>query len=561
MKIKRSALRRSLQWIRSFFRSLTSSGRSRLFPRRLLFEQGIACLFFLLLFFCISRQIRVLFNFENDDQIAVDTRVQSSSIANSGAPGSTFLSNLKTVRRIRERAKIKMPYSKQNSTNTRKTSFHLVFSTGCSADQDWQSYAFFYHILKSGQEGDVTRVASGCTIIGAMGLKQHFKTKISPMAPDRFHLFLTPDFSKSVLPNVKYKFFNKPYGLQYWMKNGLKYEENRDALDDKIFIILDPDQIVLRPFRQSYEDDDQIVFHWPHSVIHKAVTHGHPMAQVYMFGSNWVDKLVPAAIFNHTHSPVAQWTRWLVGMYFAAGPPYIATGRDTYNIVTTWAQVSAPVYQQTKDHLSEMFAYSVAAGHLNLKHQLVYSFMISNPEVRQEGWSLIDGYTTEQLFQNHNGSGLDPVPNVIHYCQKYNLGPWWFFKYLLNDNFLFNCMEDLFDVPNCCDHLRLNDDGSPTSFTTMDKAYNWALKHPTGERVPLNNALHRKRHAFILHRILTSLNDAAIYYRQHHCKSKGAINTNKTFIWKFARSTKQKLDEKASIFRDTLQRNDPMATA
>ena len=540
---------RSLQWIRSFFRSLASF---RLYvSRRLLFEKGITCLFSLLLFFCISRQIRVLYSFENENQIAVETRIISNSIANNAVSASTFFRNSEKAKKEGKKAKIEIPFS--------NISFHLVFSTGCSADQDWQSYAFFYHILNSGQQGDVTRVASGCTTIGAMGLKQHFKTKISPMAPDRFHLFLTPDFSKSVLPNVKYKFFNKPYGLQYWMKKGLKYEENRNDLDDTIFIVLDPDQIVLRPFQQSYEDDDQIVFHWPHSIIHKSVTHGHPMAQIYMFGSNWVDKLVPAAIFNQTRSPVAQWTRWLVGMYFAAGPPYIATGRDMYNIVTTWAQVSAPVYQQTKDHLSEMFAYSVAAGHLNLKHQLVHSFMISNPEVRQEGWSLIDGYTTEQLFQYRNGSGVGPLPNVIHYCQKYNLGPWWFFKYLLNDNFLFDCMKDLLDVPNCCDHLRFNDEGSPTSFTTMDEAYNWTLTHPKGERVPLKNALHRKRHAFILHRILTSLNDAAIYYRQHHCK--GAFSTNKTFIWKFARSTKQRLDEKASAFRETLQRNDPMTSA
>jgi hypothetical protein len=39
----------------------------------------------------------------------------------------------------------------------------MVFSTGCTTFQDWQSYVFFFHALQAGQPGQVTRIASGCT--------------------------------------------------------------------------------------------------------------------------------------------------------------------------------------------------------------------------------------------------------------------------------------------------------------------------------------------------------------------------------------------------------------
>ena len=38
--------------------------------------------------------------------------------------------------------------------------FHIVFSTGCNAFQDWQSYAFFYHVMASGFTGNVSRTNS-----------------------------------------------------------------------------------------------------------------------------------------------------------------------------------------------------------------------------------------------------------------------------------------------------------------------------------------------------------------------------------------------------------------
>jgi hypothetical protein len=64
-------------------------------------------------------------------------------------------------------------------------------------------------------------------------------------------------------------------------------------------------------------------------------------------------------------SGLRSWTSKDVEYHYAAGPPYMAVGSDMYTIVCTWSEVVVPVYQLTENHLSEMYAYSVAAAHLN----------------------------------------------------------------------------------------------------------------------------------------------------------------------------------------------------
>jgi len=54
--------------------------------------------------------------------------------------------------------------NKDNYFRTHSTPYHTIFSTGCSIYQDWQSYVFFYHaVIQSGQEGHISRIASGCS--------------------------------------------------------------------------------------------------------------------------------------------------------------------------------------------------------------------------------------------------------------------------------------------------------------------------------------------------------------------------------------------------------------
>jgi hypothetical protein len=101
-----------------------------------------------------------------------------------------------------------IPRKEEDATHATKDSYHTVFSTGCSTFQDWQSYVFFYHLLHSGQEGPVTRIASGCSDEDAQTLQEIFEKEIAVMAPGRFRLHFTPDFSH-MKPGKNFKYVRR----------------------------------------------------------------------------------------------------------------------------------------------------------------------------------------------------------------------------------------------------------------------------------------------------------------------------------------------------------------
>jgi len=79
--------------------------------------------------------------------------------------------------------------------------YYIVFSTGCSLYQDWQSYVFFFQAMSANQPGTVTRIVSGCDEEDEKKMTEQFEKEIHPMAPGRFKIHFTPDYSK--LPNGK----------------------------------------------------------------------------------------------------------------------------------------------------------------------------------------------------------------------------------------------------------------------------------------------------------------------------------------------------------------------
>jgi hypothetical protein len=172
--------------------------------------------------------------------------------------------------------------------------YHTVFSTGCSTYQDWQSYVFFYHVMQSGQEGHVTRIASGCTGKDLRDIHSIFDKEIKSMTPNH-HLHLTPDYSRVHLTDLTdgkagrpFKYFNKPYGMKHWMQNALGYPHNHEEHDDSIIILLDPDQILLRPFTDDFTNSSEKYRTGKHKL---KVEHGSPFAQQYGYGIQWKTKV------------------------------------------------------------------------------------------------------------------------------------------------------------------------------------------------------------------------------------------------------------------------------
>jgi hypothetical protein len=369
-------------------------------------------------------------------------------------------------------------------------------------------------------------VASGCDQEQGEVLQRVFVEQIQalPTAASRFHLHLTPDYSRQ-LPAVTYKFFNKPHGLLHWLEKGLGFPETLPEYQNTVIIILDPDMLISRPFTTAdYTHDVSQRWHrtaeTDSSLPQTVITEGHPVAQLYGFGSNFVDKIdrnvshiLAKAGYDTRQSHLHDWTAQEVGERYAAGPPYMAVASDMYRLVKTWSDFVVPVYELTTDHLSEMFAYSTAAAHLQLPHLLAYSFMVSNTgSGRQEGWNAIDRAGDRDVCEVEKHPSLqNSLPHVIHYCQRYFLGPSFFSKYKLPKNFL-SCDHPLLTVPEKELAAKYNSSVTP----------NWQYN-----AIP---AAERKRHAFLLCNIIRALNEAATYWKQQHCNP-AAANFHKNFVF------------------------------
>lgn len=166
-------------------------------------------------------------------------------------------------------------------------------------------------------------------------------------------------------------------------------------------------------------------------------------------------------------------------------------------------------FNQYPDHMSEMFAYSIAAAHLKLPHQLAHTFMVSNTDVDLgEGWSLIEEKSDEDVCTN---VPVHDIPHVLHFCQHYGLGKYFFSKYKLPTDFI-SCRAPLLREP-------------PHNIAAK---YDYILR-PNGQRRGFNTAT-RRRNAFALCHMIRMMNQAATYYKQHHC-APGQANLNKSLVF------------------------------
>jgi hypothetical protein len=138
----------------------------------------------------------------------------------------------------------------QNSKEVQVTSYelddsyHIVFSTGCSEFQDWQSIGVYSSAIAVGQRGIITRIASGCkpeqekAIRNAMShLPSNCRVHFAPNTEVRDHY------------NTVYKYANKPLGMMHW----LTYADPPIPASATV-ALCDPDFFFLRPlYHDSFD--------------------------------------------------------------------------------------------------------------------------------------------------------------------------------------------------------------------------------------------------------------------------------------------------------------------
>lgn len=390
--------------------------------------------------------------------------------------------------------------------------YHVIFSTGCSAYQDWQSFVFFHRAWVVKQPGIVTRVVSGCNPEDQATLQSFFDSMILPMAPERFRIHFTPDFSR-VKPGTNYKYFNKPFGTKHWLESALGFPDN-PIDEDSIVILMDPDQLILRPFRDNDFSNSRWMFMAKSSTPRTRVAHGAPMGQLYGFGLQWKDKvdITKVAPANELPSPIETMSNLDARAGYGVGPPYIATARDMYTIASKWSEFAPAVHDQYPHLLAEMFAYCLAAAHLKLSHQTAASFMISETKMGNgEGWNYIADIPDEQLCRRD----LDDAswPNLLHYCQRYAWGPYFFGKNRFPKDFL-SCDNPLLAEP-------------PTDSVSFLSQFNHP-QFPDGSHKSFD-ARQAKNNVFILCHMIPAINEAGAYFKQQQCGD--GANLNKTLVF------------------------------
>jgi len=159
---------------------------------------------------------------------------------------------------------------------------HVVFSTDCSFFQDWQTIVVFYSAVQVRQQGEITRIASGCDDDKKKELTELYQ-KLYP----QFHVHFTPDFKTDGHSKKKYDFYNKPFGMHHWLEHA-----HPPIPDDTIIMLIDPDFVFLRPLKVHFGADNNLIpmkisnekFHYP-----SHYGKGHAVAQLYGLGAPWTN--------------------------------------------------------------------------------------------------------------------------------------------------------------------------------------------------------------------------------------------------------------------------------
>jgi len=431
-------------------------------------------------------------------------------------------------------------YKKKEESNNSNDNYHMVFSTSCSPFQNWQSHVLFYSAMRIHQPGHVTRIASGCSPEEGEALQQEFASSVAPMSPNnKFHLHLSPEFRNLAPENHNMskqfavtKYFNKPFGLLHWMEQEMKYNEGGSTSMDTILILVDPDMILLRPITGDYIDDESMVWEDPSlnsknernkGVRGTKVEHGNPLGSRYGYGAIPFQKFDLLKIIPDKNSPVHGINRKDGAMYYPAGPPYIATARDMYDITKMWTTVSPKVHEQSQEMMAEMYSYSIAAAHLGLPHQLSKSFMVSVPNDlgRTEGWDMIDQIEPSKICHYDTESGQHKLPLVLHYCQRALLERWVITKYRLRKD-LMSCEAPLLEEPPADLAMKYNYGITPPK----------KKGEPEGDKIEYRSQQIVQHHAFMLCQEIFTFNRAFTYYKEQNCfdgNGKVRANFNKTY--------------------------------
>lgn len=96
--------------------------------------------------------------------------------------------------------------------------------------------------------------------------------------------------------------------------------------------------------------------------------------------------------------------------HYSVGPPYIVEKTDLLRIAHYWHDFVPRVYEGHPHLLAEMYAYSVAAAHLELPHLRLDGYMTSEADGYGEAWDFVHPLPEESLCTQDLTEQAAPMP-------------------------------------------------------------------------------------------------------------------------------------------------------
>lgn len=309
-------------------------------------------------------------------------------------------------------------------------SYFVVFSTGCSEFQDWQSIGVYSSAEAVNQRGIIVRIASGCK----PDQEEAIRHSVSHL-PDRCRVHFAPNTQVEDHTGRIYKYANKPLGMMHWLLHA-----DPPVPPTATVALIDPDMFFLRPlWHDSFDSTEKYIATGPATsppVPHR-MEKGTMVAQQYGIGGApwksgknggnqkaWGLKDFFTNEAGRPSSPAldADINERTAGRWYSIGAPYIALASDWLPIATNWTNLMPMAVERSFGNLAEMYAMVIAVADLGIRPARVDHLMVSNVQAGGEGWPWVDKLPMDR--------GCDPtiltdpsfrLPTFLHYCQRYEI--------------------------------------------------------------------------------------------------------------------------------------------
>eukprot|EP00613_Pedinella_sp_CCMP2098_P022131 CAMPEP_0171688796 /NCGR_PEP_ID=MMETSP0991-20121206/4101_1 /TAXON_ID=483369 /ORGANISM="non described non described, Strain CCMP2098" /LENGTH=573 /DNA_ID=CAMNT_0012276791 /DNA_START=28 /DNA_END=1749 /DNA_ORIENTATION=+ len=320
-------------------------------------------------------------------------------------------------------------HSAVDETSSLDETYYVVFSTGCSEFQDWQSIGVYSSAERVGQRGIITRIASGCTSLQEVAIR-HAMSHL----PNRCRVHFAPNTQVRDHSGSMYKYANKPLGMMHWLNHA-----EPPVPPASTIALIDPDMFFIRPlWHDSFDAPSKVIVTGSVKVknVPKRIVKGTMIAQQYGIGSapwsNGPGRKAKAWALDEYFSKIAgrpfspalasDLTQASAGTWYSIGAPYIALASDWLPISTNWTNLMPMAVERNFGNLAEMYAMVIAVADLGIRPARIDNMMVSNVGAGGEGWPWVDNLPMDKgcdpaILQDPQY----PLPTFLHYCQRYEI--------------------------------------------------------------------------------------------------------------------------------------------